>query len=163
MHKHPLPSSLRGLRWGRQALKNRGTCARDPPESLEPECPKGMSLLRECRDPFHPFPQGSHLAEGFLPVSCCLVPGPCVGSTGRGSATRLCSSFPGHASAAGRKLSGAAPWGGHFNWAVVSPGQHGPVPVLLLGLYFSPAFLCQVEKSLAAAPPVTMNRNLESK
>lgn len=86
-----LPSSpLRGLRWGKQAHENGGACVRDLPESLQPEHPKGMSLLRGCKDPFRPFPQGSHLAEVFFPVSCCLVPGPWLGSTGRETFTRLC-------------------------------------------------------------------------
>ena len=63
---------------------------------------KGMSLRHGCKDPFHPFPQGSHPAEGFLPVSCCLVPGPWLGSMGRENFTRLCSSFSGHPSAPGK-------------------------------------------------------------
>ena len=69
------------------------------------QCPNGMSLLHGCKDPFHLFPQGSHLAEVFFSMSGCLVPGPCLGSTGRESFTRLCSSLSGHPWEAGKEGS----------------------------------------------------------
>ena len=100
--QHPLPSPLRGLQWGKQARKNRGACGRDLPESLQPDCPKGMSLLHGCKDPFLPFPQGSHLAEDFFRVPCCLVPGPWLGSMGRENFARLCSSLSGSPCAPGK-------------------------------------------------------------
>ena len=77
-----------------------GTCVRNPSQSLRPASPKGTSPPHGCKGPLHPFPQGSHMTEGFFSTSCCLDPQ--LGSTGRGSPSRRFSSLPGCPSVTGK-------------------------------------------------------------
>lgn len=71
-----------------------GTGVRSLSESLRLVGPKGTSLLCGCKWLLPPFPQGSHLVEGFFSRSCCLVPASQLLNVGRES-FRLSSSLPG--------------------------------------------------------------------
>lgn len=106
-----------------------GTGVRSLSESLRLVGPKGTSLLCGCKWLLPPFPQGSHLVEGFFSRSCCLVPGSQLLTVGRES-FRLCSSLPGWHNETRKGGSSSEQPHGHclLSWLQSASMGQGPPP-----------------------------------
>lgn len=92
--------------------------------------PKGTSLLCGCKWLLPPFPQGSHLVDGFFSTSCCLVPGSQLVRMGRESFFLLCSSLPGWLSETRKGGSSSEQPRGHclLTWFKSASMGQGPPP-----------------------------------